>query len=111
MRTGVAVAVAAAVLALGESACEEAGQEGAREVVEAYLRARPDARDYSLSDVHCTRSGRIGYIQSVRTRRYFCIARLAGSGDCDLFQADALTDGTAKVARVKRRAGCVLPAG
>ena len=61
--------------------------------------------------MHCTRNGRYAIFQSVRTKRYYCTARLASGGDCDLFRVDARPDGTAAVLRVRQSAGCVLPAG
>ena len=75
------------------------------------FRRLPGDGGYHVSDVHCTRGGRYAYFGSVRTTRYFCIARLADGGDCDLFQVDARPDGSAAVTRVRRGAGCVLPAG
>lgn len=104
-------AVSAVVLVLFGVGCEEAGQQGAREALQAHLRKLPDSGGYSVSDVHCTRSGRYGYFQAVRTKRYFCTARLQQSGDCDLLQVDARADGSAHVTLVRRGAGCVLPAG
>jgi len=101
-------AVLAVVLLTG---CEEAGQKGAREALQANLRTLPADGGYRVSDVHCTHGGRYAYFQSVRTSRYFCTARLADGGDCDLFRVDARPDGTAAVLRVRRGAGCVLPAG
>jgi hypothetical protein len=98
-------------LALIGAGCEEAGQRGAREAVQAYLRTLPADGGYSASDVHCTHGGRYGYFQTVRTKRYFCTARLNGGGDCGLFRADALANGSASVTLVRRSAGCVLPAG
>ena len=90
--------------------CEEAGQRGARESLQAHLRALPDHGGYSRSDVHCTHGGRYAYFQAVRTKRYFCTARLEESGDCDLFQVDARPDGSAQITVVRRSGGCVLPA-
>lgn len=110
LRTGAAVSGAALALVVG-TGCEEAGQQGAREAVQAYLRALPGHGGYVVSDVHCTRAGRYAFFQSVRTKRYFCIARLEESGDCDLFRADARPDGSAAITLVRRGAGCVLPAG
>ena len=108
-RAGIAVSgIAVALLGAG---CEEAGQRGAREALQTYLRSLPDDGGYSVSDVHCTRSGRYGYFEAVRTRRYFCIARVEESGDCDLFRVDARADGSAAVRLVRCGAGCVLPAG
>ncbi len=101
------LAVAAVVFLTG---CEEAGQKGAREALQARLRTLPADGGYRLSDVHCTHGGRV-YFQSVRTSRYYCTVRVADGGDCDLFRVDALPDGTAAVLRVRRGAGCVLPAG
>ncbi len=106
--TGAAVSAVALALFAG---CEEAGQRGAREALQAHLRGLPADGGYRVSDVHCTHSGRYGYLQSVRTTRYFCIARLRQSGDCDLFRVDARHDGSASVTRVRHGAGCVLPAG
>ena len=91
--------------------CEEAGQHGAGQALRAHLRALPADGGYRVSDIHCTHSGRIAYFQSVRTKRYFCIARVQRSGDCDLFRVDARADGSASVLLVKPAAGCVLPAG
>jgi hypothetical protein len=108
--TGLAVSGVVFALVLG-TGCEEAGQQGAREAVQAYLRTLPDRDAYSVSDVHCTRGGRYAYFQAVRTKRYFCTARLEEGGDCDLFQADARPDGSAHITLVRRSAGCVLPAG
>lgn len=106
-----ALAVASgAVLSLAGTGCEEAGQRGARQAVEAHLRALPTAR-YDVTDIHCTHGGRYGYFQAVRTKRYFCTVRVERSGDCDIFQADALPDGSARVTLVRRSAGCILPAG
>jgi len=109
-RTGAAVSGIALALVVG-TGCEEAGQQGARESVQAYLRTLPDHGRYRVSDVHCTHSGRYGYFQAVRTKRYFCTVRLEEGGDCDLFQADARPDGSANITLVRRSAGCVLPAG
>ena len=91
--------------------CEESGQRGAREALQTHLRTLPDDGGYRVSDVHCTHGGRYVYFQSVRTSRYFCTARVAEGGDCDLFRVDARPDGTAAVTRIRRGAGCVLPAG
>jgi hypothetical protein len=104
------VAASGVVLALAGAGCEEPGQHGARRALETYLRALPAEGGYVVSDVHCTHSGRYGYFQSVRTKRYFCTARLE-AGDCDLYRVDARDDGSAAVALVRRGAGCVLPAG
>jgi hypothetical protein len=104
------VAAAAAVAIVFLTGCEEAGQRGAREALQAHLRGLPGDGGYRVSDVHCTRGGRV-YFQSVRTSRYFCTARVAEGGDCDLFRVDARADGTAAITRVRRAAGCVLPAG
>lgn len=93
------------------TACEEASQKGARKVVQARLRALPNASDYDISNVHCTRTARIGYISAVRTKRYFCMARLAGSADCDLFRVDARQGIPPDVTRVRESAACELPAG
>jgi hypothetical protein len=103
-------AVTGLALALVGAGCEEAGQQGARKALQAYLRALPEEGGYRVSDVHCTRNGRYAYFQSVRTKRYFCAARREG-GDCDLFRVDARADGSAAVVLVRRGAGCVLPAG
>jgi hypothetical protein len=107
----VLVAAVSACALLLLTGCEEAGQRGAREALQAHLRRLPGDGGYHVSDVHCTRGGRYAYFGSVRTTRYFCIARLADGGDCDLFQVDARPDGSAAVTRVRRGAGCVLPAG
>jgi hypothetical protein len=101
----------ALVLVLAGAGCEEGGQAGARKAVQAHLRTLPDSARYRLADVHCTRGGRYVYFGSVRTTRYFCTARVAAGGDCDLFQADALGGGRARITLVRRSAGCVLPAG
>ena len=103
-----AALLGAAVMVL--TACEESGQRGAREALQAHLRTLAGDGGYRVSDVHCTHGGRF-YFQSVRTARYFCTARAADGGDCDLFRVDARPDGTAAIARVRRSAGCVLPAG
>jgi hypothetical protein len=110
VRRAVALAAVAALTLLA-TGCEEPGQHGAREAVETHLRALPDRARYGDLSVHCTHDARYGYFGSARTRRYFCTARVEASGDCDLFQADALVDGTARVVLVRRDAGCVLPAG
>jgi hypothetical protein len=100
------LAVVALMLA---TACEEAGQRGARRALQTQLRTLPAAGGYKVSDVHCTRAARYAYVQTVRTKRYFCTARLE-SGGCDLFRVDARTDGSAAFALVRRDSGCVLPA-
>ena len=102
--------LSAVVLVLVGAGCEEAGQRGAREGLQAHLRTLPGSGGYVVSDVHCTHSGREAYFQAVRTKRYFCAARVQ-SGDCDLFRVDARADGSAHVTLVRRGAGCVLPAG
>ena len=106
MRAAALLGVALVIL----TGCEESGQRGARGALQAHLRTLPDDGGYVVSDVHCTRGARV-YFQSVRTSRYFCTARVANDGDCDLFRVDALRDGTAAIVRVRRSAGCVLPAG
>src|SRR5262249_30892037 len=100
--TGVAVPVL--------TGCGDSGARGARAALPAHLRPLPDDGGYRVSDVHCTHGGRV-YFQPVRTTRYFCTARVAESGDCDLFRVDARRDGSALVTPVRRAAGCVLPGG
>ena len=105
------MAISAVAFAFGAGCGEQAGQQDAREFVQAHLRSLPEAGSYRVSDVHCTHSGRLAYFQAVRTTRYFCIARLEQGGDCDLFRVDVEGDGSAKVTLAKPSAGCVLPAG
>jgi hypothetical protein len=112
-RTMIAVLAAAGAVvlaALALAGCEDANQRNARHVVQDYLRGLPDDGGYESDGVHCTKAGRL-FLDPLRTTRFVCTVRLAQGGDCDWFQVDARKDGSARVTLVRRRAGCVLPAG
>ena len=100
-----ALIVVAATLA----GCEDASQRGAREELQAKLRRLPDEGGYRADDVHCTHDARV-VLDPVRTTRYFCTALREG-GDCDWFRVDARKGLAPRIVRVRRNAGCVLPAG
>jgi hypothetical protein len=90
--------------------CEDAQQSDARNVLQAYLRRLPDDGGYRVDDVHCTHAARV-ILDPVHTTRFYCSARRAQGGDCDLFRVDARKTGQAVIALVRRGAGCVLPVG
>ena len=110
MTRRVAAAVALALLALVLTGCEDSSQSGARQAVQAYLRRLPGEGGYDADRVHCTKSGRV-LLDPVRTTRAFCTAPRRRGGDCDWFQIDARKGRSPLIVRVRRNAGCVLPAG
>ena len=98
-----------AAAALLTAACgEDASQRSAREVLQARLRALPQAGGYDMAQVHCSRAGRL-YFTPVRTTRSLCTARRTASGDCDWFRVDLPRDGRVLVLLLRRSAGCAIP--